>query len=368
MLTHKSRGKYIYIRGTFKVATETIEINWTKTNLLSSKSYSKRFIERFKEEWIEEYKTLNSGYRVKNYADATKEMLSDPHESVSSQDEKNLKRTVTYLGSFNLSKINNKLIGQKALECYDNVKKYSKLKYKSLPRDKQIQISSKHATVNRNFITQVSKVMHYAHENKWCEYMRITRFWTLSGKNRPKYTFTLEEIKNCLNSDAFFYTKLLLVFMLYTGARLQEALNVSWNNTNLAGNRPQIDLEKDQIFLWQSKQDDERIVAMHPNLKLWLQKINERNGNLFPWNSLQDKKNKPEGLTNTWKEMLNMAGVDQNKKRHAVRHTYATFLISYANANDSELMDLGGWKSRDMISVYGSTVPEQTRKKINLLP
>jgi integrase len=66
--------------------------------------------------------------------------------------------------------------------------------------------------------------------------------------------------------------------------------------------------------------------------------------------------------------MIDMANVDQMKKRHAVRHTYATFLISYANANDSELMDLGGWKTRDMISVYGSTVPEETRKKINLLP
>ena len=368
MLTEKPRGKYYYIRGTFKVATITIEINWTKTNILASKTYTKRFWDNFKEKWIEDYKRQNSGYEVKTYKDATNEVLNDPYESISKQDERNLHRTVQYLGSFHLNKITNKLIGQKAIECYNNIKEYTNLKYTSLPRDKQIDISSKHATVNRNFITQVSKIMHYAHDNKWCEYMRIKRFWTLSGKNRPKYTFTLEEIKRCLESNAFFYTKLLLVFMLYTGARLQEALNVSWSGKNFFNNRPEIDLEKNQIFLWQSKQDEGRVIEIHPTLRAWLEKINNRNDKLFPWNNLQHKKNKPDGLTNSWREMLDMANVDQMKKRHAVRHTYATILISYANANDSELMDLGGWKSRDMISVYGSTVPEETRKKINLLP
>ncbi len=368
MLTHKPRGKYFYIRGTFKIASETIEINWTKTNIPATKKCSDRWWNNFKDQWIEDYKRLNNGYEVKTYSDATNELLNDPYESFARQDELNLKRTVTFLGSFQLNKITNKLIGQKAIECYNSVKDYTRLKYKSLPRDQQIEISSKHATVNRNFITQVSKVMHYAHKNKWCEYMVITRFWTLSGKNRPKYVFTLDEIKRCLNTKAFFYTKLLLVFMLYTGARLQEALSVNWDNTNLAGNRPQIDLERNQIYLWQSKQDEQRIVHIHPTLKAWLEKINDRSGKLFPWNNLQDKKNKDDGITNTWREMLDMAGVDQMKKRHAVRHTYATFLISYANASDSELMDLGGWKSRDMISVYGSTVPEETQKKINLLP
>ena len=190
----------------------------------------------------------------------------------------------------------------------------------------------------------------------------------LSGKNRPKYYFTLEEIQRCLETCNDYQIKLLLVFMLYTGARLQEALNVSWKGLNYTNNRPQIDLEQNKIFIWQGKQQDGRVVVIHPTLREWLIKINNREDRLFEWESLDQRKKTDWGLSNRWNKMLDDAGVDRKKKRREVRHTYTTNLINYADVSDAQLMDLGGWKTRDMISVYGSTIPEETAKKINLLP
>lgn len=361
-------SKYYYIRGSILVDGSPVEINWTKTDIPITKKITPRFEEKFCEDWKEDYKRIHGSYKIRKYKDALDELLSDPHEKPSKQDKRNLQRSVEYLGSFPLSKINNKLIGQKAMECYQNIKQYADLRFNEQDRDTQIEISSKHATVNRNFINAVSKIMHYASDNNWCNYLRIKHFPTLSGRNRPKYYFTLEEIQRCLETCNDYQIKLLLVFMLYTGARLQEALNVSWKGLNYTNNRPQIDLEQNKIFIWQGKQQDGRVVEIHPTLKEWLIKINNREDRLFEWESLDQRKKTDWGLSNRWNKMLDDAGVDRKKKRREVRHTYTTNLINYADVSDAQLMDLGGWKTRDMISVYGSTIPEETAKKINLLP
>ena len=370
MLRLKSRenSRYLYIRGSFLYEGSTVEVNWTKTDLLNTKKITPRFEEKFCEDWKEDYKRIHGSYKIRKYKDAHEELLSDPHEKPSKQDKRNLQRSVEYLGSFPLSKINNKIIGQKAMECYQNIKQYADLRFNEQDRDKQIEISSKHATVNRNFINAVSKIMHYASDNNWCNYLRIKHFTTLSNANRPKYYFTLEEVKRCLKTCLDYEIKLLLVFILYTGARLQEALNVSWKDTNYKNNKPQIDLENNVIFLWQNKQQEGREVSIHPTLREWLVRINYREDMLFPWKNLDQRKKSDWGLSNRWNKMLDDAGVDRKKKRREGRHTWTTNLISYADTNDSELMDLGGWKTRDMISVYGSTIPEETAKKINLLP
>ena len=371
MLRIKPRSitsKFYSIRGTFKVADETIEIDWTKTDIPVSKKITSRFEETFTEKWKEDWKKNNLGGKPKKYVEAHLELMSDPHETFAKQEILNHKKVVTYLGNYKLNQITNKLIAEKALECYTSIKEYKGLQFHQQSRDKQIEISSKNATVNRNFINQVSKVLHYSANNNWCHYMRVKHLPTLTGKNRPKYPFTLDELIRCLESKADFQTKLLLVFMLYTGARLQEALDVTWNGINYYNNEPQIDLVNNKIFLWQGKQDEGRVIEIHPTLRVWLMKINYREDRLFEWTSLAYKKNTVFGLSNRWIEMLDYAGISHKKLRHAVRHTYATFLLNYAGASDTQLMDLGGWKDKNSINVYGSSIPEEVSKKINMIP
>ena len=118
----------------------------------------------------------------------------------------------------------------------------------------------------------------------------------------------------------------------------------------------------------QQAQIEGRVIEIHPTRRVWLMKINYREDRLFEWTSLAYKKNTVFGLSNRWKEMLDYAGISHKKLRHAVRHTYATFLLNYAGASDTQLMDLGGWKDKNSINVYGSSIPEEVSKKINMLP
>ena len=305
-------SKYYYIRGSMLINTIPVEVNWTKTDIPITQKITPRFEEKFCEKWKEDYISLHGNYKILKYKDVYNELIEDPFEKPSKQDKKNLKRSVIYLGSFHLSKINNKLIGQKAMECYDEIKQYKDVRFNEQDRDKQIEISSKNATVNRHFINAVSKIMHYASENNWCGYLRIKHFPTLSNKNRPKNFFTVEEIKRCVDTCNDYQIKLLLIFIYYTGARLQEALNVSWIKTNhFDNNKPQIDLEKNVIFLWQGKQQEGREVSIHPTLREWLIKINNREDRLFEWKNLDDRKNNEEfGLSHRWNKMLDGAGID----------------------------------------------------------
>ena len=57
----------------------------------------------------------------------------------------------------------------------------------------------------------------------------------------------------------------MFVFCLYTGARLQEALNQTWEN---------IDLENNKITIYEDKDNKYRTITLHPTLKKLLLRNN----------------------------------------------------------------------------------------------
>ena len=112
--------------------------------------------------------------------------------------------------------------------------------YSDLSEIEKKQKSAKLNTINRNFICPVSLVLNFASSKRLCEKMVIKRFKLIE---RPPIFFTPEEVEKCLQSASMFQIKLLMVFLVYTGARLQEALNAKWEDIQDNKKDAKVDVE-----------------------------------------------------------------------------------------------------------------------------
>lgn len=352
------RSPYYYIKGTHRFGSEVITINAESTGCVKLKD-----AQRVLNKKIRDINNNIENINHHTFGEATEKLLNDPVEMPSYERSLSYKKNQKLLGDILLKDFTISLITEYAYKRYPVIENYRGVRFKDLALDDyKIEMSSKYHTVNTHYITPVGRVLHYANTHlNWCPYMRMTKFPILSSDQRPKYNFTVDEINRCLQTNADQHIKLLFVFLIFTGARLQEALNVSWGD---------IDLENKVISLWQGKQEKPREVPIHPTLLKWLYKINNREGYLFEWRSINDKKNNEGyGLSNRWDYMLDQAGVDKKKKRHACRHTWASNLTVFADATPQDLMAIGGWKDVRSVMVYSrSNDDNRIRGKINQLP
>lgn len=349
------RSPYYYIKGTLRFGRESVVINAESTGCVKLKDAQRVLTKR-----ISDLTTSLENLEFKTFGYATEQLLNDPINMPSVDRQKHFEKNAKLLGDYLLKDINVNTITQLAYERYPVIRQYKGIRFSDLEMgDMKIEMSSKYHTVNTGYIVPVGRVMHYANENKWCAYLRMSKFPVLNQSDRPKHIFTMEEIKRCLETNADFQIKLLFVFLIYTGARIQEALNVKWSD---------IDMTKRTIRLWQNKQKKERVAPIHSTLYDWLMKINNREDYLFEWRNVKERKNTELGLIPRWDYMLEQAGVDKSKKRHACRHTWATNLSVYSNATPQDLMDIGGWKDYRSVMNYAQSNNDRVKEKINQLP
>ena len=146
-------------------------------------------------------------------------------------------------------------------------------------------------------------------------------------RDKDKYVWTKDEIIRCM--EYLTMIKLLLIFLYRTGARIQEALDMNFARLD-PNNRPMIDLDNNELNIFENKTQSWRKIPIQrndnePEISLWyyLQRINDREGYLFSWRFVGQQKNTIHGLIPRWREML--IYVDQNKKRHSLRHTFASY-------------------------------------------
>ena len=350
-----------YIFGTFYYEDQTIYVRniSTKTNKYQDACKFANIYEKKLEKGISQLtsKKYNAAADLKIADD-------DPDTSPSQKTIKLVKKTKEYLGQYDIRLIDNDLIRKKAFECYPMEEYLKKTPYNDLSEEEKKRKSARLNTINRSFICPVSLVLNFASAKRLCEKMVINRFKLI--ERDPLY-FTAEEVEKCLQSTSMFQIKLLMVFLIYTGARLQEALNVTWNDIKEI--TPDSDGTKNyQVNLWENKGDKARIVQIHKNLKEWLNKVNDKGKYIFMWRKAWDNKKDGEGLYFNWRDMLRQANISFDKTPHKCRHTFATWLRKYANCDLQDLKDIGGWKDSKSVEVYSHIMPDTMPKKINLLP
>jgi integrase len=199
------------------------------------------------------------------------------------------------------------------------------------------------ATVQREVITPISTVVRHAAGQGWCDPIRLTTP-TRSPERRTNY-LTPEEAERLLEAAAP-HLKPLLLFLIGTGARLSEALELEWRD---------VDLEGARVILWRTKSGKRRNVVLPPRVVAALSDLPRPVENVFlTHNGLpySDAERRHGGQIKTgFKNALRRAGLPRTLRVHDLRHTWASWHY-VLNTDPLRLMVDGGWTSLRMVERY----------------
>ncbi len=225
--------------------------------------------------------------------------------------------------------------------------------------DRAAKVLCPHAassTVNRQIYTPCSAVLKYAHRRNLCELRVIERPRQPKGRVR---SLTPAEADRLIAACSR-HMRPLVAFLLYTGARLSEALFLNWR---------QVDLVRSQVQFIATKNGDARGVPLHPRLLAMIAGLPHREGAVFRRPDGEPYSRRPNSgspIKTGFKAACRRAGID-NFTPHDCRHTWATWHYA-ANRDLIVLMQLGGWASERMCLRYAHVNVSQFAESISALP
>ena len=177
------------------------------------------------------------------------------------------------------------------------------------------------------------------------------------AKNSLKLPVVLnkEEVNNIINNTNNIKHKLLLMFLYYSGMRLDEIRNLKWED---------LDFERKLIHIKKAKGDKERVVFFHENLINLIDKNKENEGFIF----LSDRGNKYNKRTIQMivKNSAIRAGIKKKVHTHTFRHSFATHLLE-AGADIRYIQVLLGHKNLQTTQIYTHVANKDIKNLANLL-
>lgn len=219
------------------------------------------------------------------------------------------------------------------------------------------------ATRNRQFFTPVSAVLHHAAQRGWCAKPIIARPSQPTGRVRWLEPQEAERLIGACSD----HLRPLVIFMLYTGARVGEALWLDWCN---------VDLSRAHVEFLSTKNGESRGVPLHPRVIATLAALPHREGSVFrrPDGACYSRPSEYD-VTDTsagsriktaFRRACKRAGIE-NFHPHDCRHTWATWHYR-ANHDLVVLQKLGGWKTLSMVMRYAHTNVAEHTHTIERLP
>ncbi|MGD1039109.1 MAG: site-specific integrase [Roseiarcus sp.] len=225
----------------------------------------------------------------------------------------------------------------------------------------KLYAKAKPATRNRQVYTPVSAILHHAARKGWCDPPLIARPKQPKGVVR---WIKPDEAERLIEACAE-HLRPLVIFMLYTGARVGEAVWLDWSN---------VDLGKAQVTFPKTKNGEPRSVPLHPRVVQVIANLSHREGEVFRKPSGEPYA-RPKGDADTsagsrihtaFSGARERAGVE-NFRVHDCRHTWATWHYQ-ANRDLTALQTLGGWKTVAMVLRYAHTNVAEHAQGIDNLP
>lgn len=199
------------------------------------------------------------------------------------------------------------------------------------------------ATRNRAVIVPTSAVINYCAELDMCPPFKATRFPEVRTAKEPAtWEWVLAFMKH-----ASPHLGALACFMFLTGARVGEAVRVTWEGVDLSAAKVRIVMGK--------LNDEERIAHMPPELVAALANIpTNRNPDdqVFPYSM-------SSSVTLPWNAVVKRAGI-KKVTPHGCRHGFATSLM-HAGIDPVTVAKRGGWKSpAQLFATYGHAMDDET--------
>jgi len=207
------------------------------------------------------------------------------------------------------------------------------------------------ATRKRQAYVPLCAVLNHASE-KW--EIRLKKIRHPKVKNPPVEWAPPENVRKLLPVCAPKLRRFVMV-IVYTGARLSEALWLDWDED--------ADLDGRTLTLGKTKNGELRTARIPDPLFKELSSVpkKDRTGRMFSW-SHKSHVHKP------LRTACKRAGVPYLSPHKLGRHTYATWLRRYANRDLRGLMEDGGWKSVNSVLRYAHVVPGETAIAVEKLP
>lgn len=201
---------------------------------------------------------------------------------------------------------------------------------------------AKGSTRNRNVIVPTQAIINHASSMELCPPIKVERF---KSETKLKTPATWKWVQAYM-AHANPHLAALCCFMFLTGARISEALNVTWGD---------VDLDRKRALIKQTKVGKERLAHLPPPLVVAMANI-ESNRNpeekVFKYSSRHT-------VTPQWKKPIKRAGIDP-LTFHACRHGFATSLL-HKGVDPITVAKLGGWADAQLVfNTYGHAMKDDT--------
>jgi len=190
---------------------------------------------------------------------------------------------------------------------------------------------AKPATRNRQVIVPTQAIINHCAEAEHCPIIRVKRFKVEKKEKRP---VSWEWVQSFAQHSKP-HLGALAMFMFLTGARISEALAVTWADVNL---------QKRTVLIRQTKIGEERVAHLPPVLMIALANL-PRDQKPFKYAHRND-------VIHVWRTACRRAGIERLSP-HACRHGFATSML-HAGHDPVTVAKRGGWKTpRHVFETYG---------------
>lgn len=195
------------------------------------------------------------------------------------------------------------------------------------------------ATRNRQAIIPTQAIINHAAGLELCPPIRVKRF---PVETKVKEPATWEWVQAFMAHSSP-HLGALACFMFLTGARISEALRLTWDD---------VDLPAGKALVKQTKVGSERRAHLPPPLVAALANIPHRVGKVFRYSSRNTAKP-------VWRNTIARAGIAE-LSFHACRHGFATAAL-HAGIDPVTVAKRGGWKSpQHVFATYGHAMDDET--------
>jgi integrase len=208
--------------------------------------------------------------------------------------------------------------------------------------------SASPATVRRGVIVPIRAVLNHAAFLGWCKPPRFKSPRQPEGRTK----FLLPDEVERLIANSAPHLRPLLLFLVGTGARMSEALELEWRDVDLVGER---------AIFWRTKNGKRRNALLSARVSMSISTLSKTRENrvfLTATGSPYAASERQYGgqIKTGWSGALKRSGLNPELTPHDLRHTWATW--HYAVHKDLlALKEAGGWSSVALVERYAHLMP-----------
>jgi len=202
------------------------------------------------------------------------------------------------------------------------------------------------ATRNRQGIVPARAVINHAAESGLCPHIQVKKFPEVKSTRKRAGSKPWIDLF-CANAKTP-QIAALARFMFETGARITDAVNLTWNN---------VDLHERTAYFPKTKNGHEHTAMLPPQTFIAISNLPRDGAKVFGFASRHS-------VTRKWRQTIEAAGITPLSRHEAGRHGFGTEMIVRNGVDISTTAKLGNWKSHRLLSeTYAH--PENERATID---